>query len=120
MPEIKRKVLPERLKKRLIGELILNFDREFPVIMARIDEIDEKISKIVSGVIFLMEDVMSLPEHVREPVLKAITGGNKYLEERLISLHRTGSEHFWEWLDVALELAEKRIKKIDKMFREEK
>ena len=106
------RILPERLRKRLIGELILFFDREFPITMYRIGEIDEKMSKIVSSVIFLMEDIMQLPEHVREPVMNIVTGGKKDLQDRLVRLYEEGSEHFWEWLDAAFELAERRIAKL--------
>ena len=112
------KILPDRLKKRLVGEFILSFDAEFPVIMSRLGEIDEKMSKIVSNIIFMMEDITELPEHVREPVLNAITDGNTELQERLLKLHEKGTKHFWEWLDAALHIAERKIEKFYKIFQE--
>jgi|GEM_PF-4179246 len=113
------RVLPERLKKRLLGELVLFFDREFPLTLSRINEIDEKLSKIVSNTIFLMENVMELPSHIQEPVLNIITGGNRELEEKLMRLYKEGSDHYWEWLDAASKLAERKIEKISDLFERE-
>jgi len=89
--------IPERLRKRLIGELILFFDKDFPITMCRIGEVDEKMSKIVSDVIFLMENIMQLPER----------------------LYEEGSEHFWEWLDTAFTIAQRRVEKFHRTFEED-
>ena len=104
--------IPERLRKRLAGEFILFFDKDFPITMCRIGEVDERLSKIVSDIIFLMEDITKLPERMRDPVLNIVTGGKRDLKERLLHLHEEGSEHFWEWLDTAFRIAERKIQKI--------
>ena len=111
--------IPERLRKRLIGELILFFDKDFPITMCRIGEVDEKMSRIVSDVIFLMENIMQLPERVREPVFDVVTGGKRDLQEKLLRLYEEGSEHFWEWLDTAFTIAQRRVEKFHRTFEED-
>ena len=104
--------LPERLRKKLIGELVLAYDRKFPVHLNRIAQIDERLGRILSELIFLCEDLERLPDHVRGPILNAITDGNEGLADKLFGLYRHGSELQSLWLDTALDLAEVRLARI--------
>ena len=107
-----KRAVPQRLRRRLIGELVLFFDRDFPIIMNKVGEVDERLSRIVFEVLLLADLVFSLPESVRDVVLSVITDGEAELQERLKKIHQAGSEQFWLWLDAALSIAERRIKKI--------
>lgn len=104
--------LPERLRKKLIGELVLAYDRNFPVHLNRIAQIDERLGRILSELIFLCEDLEKLPDHIRGPILNAITDGNERLADKLFGLYRHGSELQSLWLDTALDLAEVRLARI--------
>jgi hypothetical protein len=110
------KAVPERLRKRLIGELVLLFDRDFPFIMHTIDEIDQRLSKIVFEVLMLSDLIFSLPEQVRDTVLSVITGQREECRKRLERIHSAGSEEFWTWLELALDVAERKMEKLKKLI----
>ena len=109
--------LPERLKKRLIGELVLEFDRSFPIHLSRISQIDERLNRILAELLFLSEDLEKLPEHIREPIEREITGGSADLAMRLRRLSKEGTELLEEWIEVGVSLAEKRLRHIVEALR---
>ena len=109
--------LPDRLKRRLAGEIILEFDRELPVHIARITQIDERVSRILVELLFLVEDIDKLPSHLRGPVLASLTGGKKDLISRLRNLSSKSEEKLEEWMDIALKLAEAKVDETEKKFK---
>jgi len=117
--EKEKRKLPVALKKKLIGELLLNFDRDFAVITARIQEVDNAITRIVTSILFLMEHLKQLPEHVSDAIIRVITEGDKDLQNKLNLLYEKGSENFWMWLDVAVKIAEKRLKRAEQFLKKE-
>ncbi|MDL1971003.1 MAG: hypothetical protein LWW94_08540 [Candidatus Desulfofervidaceae bacterium] len=108
--------LPERLKKRLVGELCLLFSRDFPLIQVRINEIDRHLSQIIVHMILLMENLAALPEDIRNVVLEKLTSGNKELQEKLAFIDEEMSGGYYRWVKNACELVQDRIKKISEIL----
>jgi len=110
------KNLPERLKKRLVGEMCLLFSRDFPVIQARINEIDRHLSEIVTHLILLLENLSALPAGIRQGILETITDGDRELKQALLSIHEDTSRSYYRWIRAACGITKKRLKEMERIL----
>ncbi len=101
--------LPERLKKRLLAEAIIEYDRNFPIYKARIDQIEYHIDTIVAHLLFLLEDLEALPEHIRTRIVRIISGEDSDIVSKIEDLRENGAALTATWLDLATKLAEQKI-----------